>query len=364
MLFANTFSRYLARQYVFWFFFVLAALMFIIAIFDTVELLRRASGKEQVTIGVVLQMASLKLPILVQDLIPFVVLISAMTAFWRLAKANELIVARAAGLSAWQLLTPILFIAFVIGMTQVGVLNPLATRLNAEFEKIETQYLDQQESQLSLASTGFWLRQATSTESAVIHAEGVQGATLSLSTVMALRLDDDEKLLERVDAATGVLGNGYWEFRNARVTSPDGRSQLVETYRLATDMTYDKVRESFASADTVSFWELPAFIENLQRAGFSALEHRLQYHSLLSTPLLLCAMVLVAAVFSLRANQRTGAVYMIIGGIVSGFAFFLATKIVHALGLSTGIPVLFAAWIPAGVMTMLGITALLHLEDG
>ena len=364
MFFSNTISRYLGRQYLIWFLSVLFVFIFIVGVFDIVELLRRGSGKADVTLGIILQMSALKMPILIQDLTPFVVLLSTMMAFWRMAKANELIVARAAGLSAWQIVAPVLIIAFLVGVFQIAVINPFAATLNAQFEKIETQYLRQQKSQLALARTGFWLRQGGLTETAVIHAETVTGDALTLTDVMVLRLDEQERLIERLDAAKGQLQSGYWELSDVIISAADGRSQNADIYRLTTDLTFDKVRESFASADTVSIWELPAFIQTLQDAGFSALEHRLRFHSLLSTPLLLCAMVLVASLFSLRANQRTGAAFMIVGGIVCGFVFFFASKIVHALGLSTGVPVLFAAWIPAGVMTMLGVTALLHLEDG
>ena len=75
-------------------------------------------------------------------------------------------------------------------------------------------------------------------------------------------------------------------------------------------------------------------------------------------------MVLAAAIFSLRANRRSGAAYMIVGGISIGFVFFFVTRIVHAIGLSTEIPVVMAAWSPAIAMSLFGLATLLHLEDG
>ena len=48
------------------------------------------------------------------------------------------------------------------------------------------------------------------------------------------------------------------------------------------------------------------------------------------------------------------------GWLVLSFAAF----IVFALGLSAKIPVLMAAWTPAGVSMIFGASMLLHLEDG
>src|SRR3546814_3755319 len=61
---------------------------------------------------------------------------------------------------------------------------------------------------------------------------------------------------------------------------------------------------SFASPEAMSFWELPEFIATLEAAGFSGHRHRLHYYTLLVYPLLLCSMVLIAAVFTLRVNRR------------------------------------------------------------
>ena len=49
---------------------------------------------------------------------------------------------------------------------------------------------------------------------------------------------------------------------------------------------------------------------NLERSGFSALRHRLYWHSLLAAPLLLCAMVLIAATFTLRQTRRARKIWL------------------------------------------------------
>jgi lipopolysaccharide export system permease protein len=55
---------------------------------------------------------------------------------------------------------------------------------------------------------------------------------------------------------------------------------------------------------------------------------------------------------------------MVTGGILTGFFVFITTDIVLTLGVSETIPVMMAAWTTAAVTLLLGISALLHLEDG
>jgi lipopolysaccharide export system permease protein len=114
----------------------------------------------------------------------------------------------------------------------------------------------------------------------------------------------------------------------------------------------------------MSFWELPGFIALLEQSGFTAQRHRLHFNVLLARPFLFCAMVLVAATFSLRMQRRGGAGMLIVSGVLAGFLLYFLSDIVFALGLSAKIPVLLAAWTPTGISMIFGSSMLLHLEDG
>jgi lipopolysaccharide export system permease protein len=75
-------------------------------------------------------------------------------------------------------------------------------------------------------------------------------------------------------------------------------------------------------------------------------------------------MVMIAASFSMRLSRRGGATLLLIAGVLTAFLLFIMTNVVHAIGLGGGVPVILAAWTPAGVSLMAGIALLLHLEDG
>lgn len=358
-----TLSAYLMRQYAFWLLAMFLALSSVVALFDTIELLRRASGREIDTL-IVLQMALFKLPELLQQLMPFVVLFASILSFWRLSKANELVVARAAGVSVWQFLLPALLVAFLVGMFQVGVMNHLSATLKTQFEQLESRYLDRDQSALAVGETGLWLRQGSGQSQQVIHASSVAANGTRLEGVIVFLFAPPDRLIQRIDAATARLEIGRWVLERAYLSEPGGQTRYVGDFTLATDLTLEKIQESFAPPDTISFWQLPGFIASMEKAGFNASSHRLHYHTLLAVPFLLCAMVLIAASFSLKIGRRSSAGHLVAGGVGVGFLLFFLSNVVQALGLSETIPVLLAAWMPALVSLAMGLTALLHLEDG
>ena len=91
----------------------------------------------------------------------------------------------------------------------------------------------------------------------------------------------------------------------------------------------------------------------------------MRLYSLAISPLFLVAMVLMAAVFALRPNNRRGGVmYLVAGGIVTGFGAYFLTQVVYAMGISGNIPVFLSVIAPTTITMLIAISLLLHLEDG
>jgi lipopolysaccharide export system permease protein len=365
MRLTTTLSRYIGRQFLIWFSVAFGGLVGLILLLDTVELMRRASGKPDATLDIVMSMALLKLPNMAQEAVPFAILFGGMAAFWRLARSSEIVVVRSAGVSALQFLLPVLVIAFSIGVFKVAVFNPFASVTLSRFEHIEGKYLRGRSSLLAVSSSGVWLRQADDFGQAVVHAREVSPQGMEMRDVIIFMYEGEDRFVQRIDAATAVLEDGYWLLNDTWITSPEQPSRYEPEYMVQTDLTVLKIQDSFATPASISFWDLPAFIDTLEKAGFSGVRHRLYWHSLLSDPFLLCAMVLFSAGFALRAApRRTAVVWTMGGGILTGFLLYFLSDVVAALGQTASVPVALAAWTPAVAAILIGASLLIHVEEG
>ena len=358
-----TLTGYVARQFTVWYLSFLFGLLGVILLATAVDLLDRLANKDA-SLAVVIEMVLLKLPFLTQEVMPFTVLFAGLACFWRLTRSHELVVTRAAGISVWQILVPVLGVALLVGGITVMVLNPLAAVLLGRFEQFEAKYIHNQASTLSVSRQGLWLRQADEGGQSVIHASRITDQDMTLYNVIVFRFAEGDHFIGRIDAERAILRPGHWQLSNAWKSSPGTREIFVAKLDIPTQLSREKILDSFAPPETISFWGLPDFIELLENAGFSATHHKLQFHRLLATPLLLAALVLLAASFSLRPQRQGRVGLVILGGVLAGFLLYFISNIVFALGLSGEIPVILSAWTPASVTLMLGIAVLLHLEDG
>jgi lipopolysaccharide export system permease protein len=357
-------SIYLGRQFLIWFGIVFLALAGLLLMFDTLELIRRTASRPDATFVIAIEMALLKLSDTSQKCVPFAVLFGALLAFWRLNRSHEFVVARAAGVSAWQFLLPALACAVLIGAFKIMVVNPLASVLLLRYDQMEAKYIEGRPSLLAVSSTGLWLRQADSRGQYIVHAIRVSPHDMEFNEVTVYLFEGIDRFSGRIDAPRAWLTDGSWVIRDARMTLPNGTVETYGEYRLRTDLSPATIYDSFAAPETMSFWNLPSFISQLEEAGFSGLRHRLYWYAQLADPLLLCAMILIAATFALRPGRRRSTGLVIAAGIGTGFVLYFLTSVVFALGETARVPVLLAAWTPAGVATLLGLALLFHLEDG
>lgn len=368
MAFADVVSRttlalYFGRRFAMNLIAVFAASLALIFIVDLVENLRRAGGHD-VNFETVLLLSLYRVPSVSELVLPFAMLFAAMATFLLLTKSLELVVARSAGVSAWQFVAPAILVALGVGLAAIMAYNPLASELRARHQALYADTFGGSGSLLDSSSDQAWLRQRGADGSSILHARAIAEGGLSLHNVTLWTFDDGNRFNERIDAQSARLEDGHWRLADAWVYASGRDPALHRTYIVSTYLTPTQVRENLAAADAISFWSLPAHIESAERAGLPAIQYRLQYQSLLARPLLLCAMVLIAATVSMRMFRLGSVQRFVVGGIVAGFVLYVVSKLAIDLGRAGAISPFVAAWAPAIVASLVGMTVLLYQEDG
>jgi len=357
----GTLSRYFARRFFRTILSVFLGVFALIYAIDVVEMLRRSGDTPGATGALMAWVSLLHTPIVAEQALPFAVLFGAMISFLNLSRKLELVVTRAAGVSAWQFILPPLFVVLAFGAIMVTLYNPLSTAMKREADRIEDRLFGGGAAE---GSEGVWIRQKSVDGEAVVHADTRDDGGASLRHVQVFNFDSSGGFTERVDAESATLHSGYWLLSNASVVTPGFDTVTTSTYLLATNLTRTEVQQAFVDPETVSFWALPGLAEQTDRAGLDATGYRLRYQELLALPLMLAAMVLVAACFSLRFFRMGGVQKMVSGGVVAGFMLYVATKLVNDLGGAGVVSVPVAGWSPAIVGCLFGVYVLLHQEDG
>ena len=360
--------RYFARRFLRSFAATFAAFFALMLLIDLVEQLRRFGGTA--SLPELFTLSLLALPDGLYSILPLIVVLSTIAMFLGLARSSEMVVTRAAGRSALRALIAPVIVTFGIGGLAVALMNPIVAATSKQAEVREAQLRSGGPSVLSISSNGLWLRQGDETGQTVIQAARTNLDGTQLQDTTFLTFDAGGQPTRRIEATTAQLGDGAWELVDAKAwpLTGDGvaeaRATTHETLRIPSTLTADEIRDSFGTPSSIPIWELPAFIERLELAGFSATRHMVWLQMELALPAFLLAMVLISAGFTMRHQRggRTGV--MVLTAILLCFGLFFIRNFAQILGENGQINAILAAWAPplAGIGASLGL--LLHMEDG
>ncbi|HEY6631670.1 MAG TPA: LPS export ABC transporter permease LptG [Rhizobiaceae bacterium] len=358
-----TLNRYFFFRYAAittWYFLGVYAL---ITLIDFTEFSSRTIGMPGFSIQLALAISALRVPMIMQQTVPFVGLIAAIATLVSLNRKYELVIARSAGISAWQFLMPLCVGAMLLGVFTVGVLNPLAAHAVSRSEMLETQFRSGKSNVVSAFSAP-WLRQKTENSDTIIGARAVLNRGLELADVTFFSLDKEGNIVERRDAARAYLRDGYWELHDVRRIREGHQLPRIETDRVATNLRPEFVQERLARPETIPFYALPKQIEIARSYGLRAASFATQFHTLMALPFLLVAMTLIAATVSMQFQRMGQSATMILGGVLAGFLLYVVSVLIKAFGNAGFVPPFIVAWIPVVVAMFFGVTFLLYKEDG
>lgn len=359
---------YFARRFLRSFFSVLAVFSVMLLLLDLIEQVRRFDADEA-TFGQVLELSLLNLPQGVYRILPLITILATIGLFLNLARTSELVVTRASGRSAMRSLIAPIITTFLLGGLAVATLNPIVAATSTQYETKSARYSDGSESVLSISEDGLWLRQGNSAGQTVIHALRADETATELSAVSFFAFSADGTPTRRLEANSARLTPGAWQLGGVKKwelsdPNPERSAETHFTYSLPTDLTVEQIRDGFAAPSSIPIWELSAFIADLNEAGFSSRAHRVWLQTELALPLLMVAMVLLGAGFTMRHTRLGKTGMMVMAAVLVGFGIYFIRNFAQVLGESGQLPVSLAAWAPPIAAIFLALGLLLHLEDG
>jgi len=342
----------------------LAVLLALILVLETLDLLGEA-GKILAVPGngdaALWHYAALRIPLLVSRFLPFSVLLGTLIAFVSLNQNSEVVAMKAAGLSAHQILAPLIVasigIAAALFAFNEGVVVNSARVVNA--------WSDNDYKPIPPASGVFgnvWLLKGDD----LIRAAMVTGRGASMTLHQVTIYDRSGGVLQRVinaDRASPVPGKG-WSLSNVRTYDAN---QNVVRHFAAMEGLRGVTPEQFTIAKVdpteLDYWTLKRRTAELEAAGRPTDEARAGLAHKLSQPLSILLMPLLAAVAAFGLARSGQVLVRASLGMALGFAYFVADNFSLAMGNAGAYPPMVAAWAPFFLFLLIGETVLVRTEE-
>ncbi|MEO1292127.1 MAG: LPS export ABC transporter permease LptG [Pseudomonadota bacterium] len=365
-----TLGRYICLRFLRMMFLTALVIAGLVGLLASVENFRLAASQDA-SVGIALVLTLHQLPQILGQTFPLVMMLASLATFLSLSRSSEMVIVRASGVSGLRVLIWPLAAAALIGVLATAAFNPIIAASSVRAGEIRDEITGNPRSILSVDKRNVWLRQGLETGQTVIQAQRVSERGAVLYGVLLHEFDTDNELVARVQADSAILSRDAWLLRGVLrwslkgpMGTPIGRPEALPQLNVPTNLTREQILDSFAQPQAISIWALPAFISQLEQAGFAATRHRIFFQAELARPLLFVAMTMIGAAFSLRHVRFGNVGVMILFAVLAGFSLFFFKDIAETLGGNGDVPILLAAWSPPVAAILLITGLLLHLEDG
>ena len=303
---------------------------------------------------------TLRVPLLIQRFLPFSALLGALITFTALNQHSEVIAMKAAGLSAHQILAPLIVASFGIAALAFafneGVAVNSARMLNA---------WDENGYRPINASRGVLSNVWVKADDDLVHAGIVSGRGPSLQLQDVTMYERSNGVLERVvKAERAVQSAGAW--RLERVRTYDSGMNVVRRTAAATALpgiTADRFTLAKVDADERDILTLRRDIADLEEAGRPSDQARAGLWHKVSGPISIVLMPLLAAVAAFGLARSGQVLLRAAAGMALGFAYFVVDNLSLALGNVGAYPAWLAAWAPFVLFLLIGETVLVRSEE-
>ena len=358
---SKTLTLYLAKMFIVRIIAVLVMLVLVLMMLDLLSTsgdILAAEGNGQAEI---VTYATLRIPQLIARFLPYSVLLATLITLVTLNQNSEVISMKAAGLSAHQVLAPLLLTAAIVSVVSFVFNERVVTRSTATLKAWDAAeygaipedsgvranvYLTDGESVLSAASmTG-------------------SGNRIQMRDVTWYARSETGMILNQVRASSATYAAPGWRLENA-VSFDVGtaQSEALEDMVVGQGLTPDQIELDTVDPETKPFWELSESIDAYEAVGRRTAELRAKWWHKLSGPLSAFLMPLLGAVAAFGL-ARSGQLFVrALIGMALGFAYFVIDNAALAMGSFGGYPPFLAAWAPFLLFLLVGETVLIRTEE-
>ena len=331
---------------------------------DVTELARRMSERDaDFPIWQVMLISLLKLPSLLDLLLPFSILFGSISCFFFWSRSHEFTISRAIGQTIWSALYPVYFVAFLFGIIHIALINPIAAATSSQYDRWNEEIFGKTENNISISTSGLWLKDTSAGNNYIINGAQLNIEDETLSSPVIYQLQENGLLSWRMTAELLRFTDGGWVLTNVTKTNTLGGTEILGDVILPSEISTTDIFSNRQSAHTVPFYRLPSFISLQKQAGFPIIEHQVFMHQLFATPFEFIGIAMIAAAITLSQFSRMFRIRLIIYGICSGFGFYFLSDLSYLLGSTAKVPYLFAGYGPALIMCLMGFFWVARIDE-
>ena len=357
-------NRYIINEYIKSLFVVIAVMVSIVFLINLLDEFNFFKSKKDLKFIFFIIFTVLKIPNVLINLFPFIVLFGGIVFYLKIYNHNEVISLRVMGYSNIQIILIPALTSFVIGYIIVFLIVPFSSSMLRYYEDLRSDY-NETKNLVFVNETGIWILDKNENEKNIIRIEKISKDFSIVNQITIYNYDSSNNFIKRIDAAEGFIKDKNWQLNKVYIISSNkknNKENFLNNYNYTSNININELKNVYKNTDTTSLLDINKEMSILEDKGYSTIDLRIRYQKLISFPIYLLAMSILSGLMIINLGKTSNYLkYGSYGVIISIIIYFL-NDLSITIAKSGIISVDFSVWIPIFLIILINLVGITQVN--
>jgi lipopolysaccharide export system permease protein len=357
-------NKYIINEYIKSLFVVIAVMLSIILLINLLDEFNFFKSKKDLKFIFFLIFTVLKIPNVLINLFPFIVLFAGIVFYLKIYNHNEVISLRIMGYSNIQIILIPALTSFVIGYVIVFLIVPFSSSMLRYYEDLRSEY-NETKNLVFVNETGIWILDKNEKEKNIIRIEKINKDFSVVSQITIYNYDASNNFIRRIDATEGIINDKNWLLNKVNIISinkKNNKDNYLNNYNYTSNVNISELKNVYKNTETTSLLDINKEMLILEDKGYSTIDLRIRYQKLISFPIYLLAMSILSGLMIINLGKTSNYLkYGSYGVIISIIIYFL-NDLSITIAKSGIISVDFSVWIPIFLIILINLVGITQVN--
>ena len=335
---------------------IIYCLLFILNLLTEFEFFREINVKYYFPI----YLSLINSPSLLYEMFPFIFLISSQAFFINLFQNNQLQTLKYSGLRNSRILLIILSSSFFTGIILIVLFYNLSSNLKSIYLNLKNNYTTDDKYLAVITNNGLWIKDNVNGKTSIINASKIDDKFLVEASIT--ELDGKFNVIRHIETKKIDISENDWIILEPEIYVGNEKNKTTTLY-FRSNFDYERIQSLFSNLSSLSIFELFQLKKNYDLLNLSTIEIELQLQKILSYPIYLCLMTMLASIIMFNLKNKKSNTLKISLGIFLSVLIYYMNNFLYVLGKTEKINVFFSIWFPIIILLILSFIYTLRINE-
>ena len=303
----------------------------------------------------------LNAPSLLNEMLPFIFLISGQFFFIDIYENREIYTLRQFGLDNFTILKFLTYTSFLFGILIIILFYNFSAILKNQYLQIKNEYTTDNKYLAVITKNGIWIKDASDEEILIINADKIENEYLINTSIT--RLNNNFQIIENIISEKINVNDFDWILLNSTVTDSKNDSTVIKQKKFKTNFNLHRINNLFSDLSSLTYLELLKLKKDYKTIGYSVDEIDIQAHKFYSMPFLLMLMTVISMIIMINNKFKNNLFLNILIGIFISVLIYYISHFSSILGANGEIPIILSVWLPVIIIMIISAIGIIRLNE-